>query len=457
MDAVHTPELYPWIGEKIVIKEYFDKFREVVNETRSATTKAKGDLALLDHYDVKSLVETVQEIKDESIDRSIQHDDEIDDAVYEEIKSLCDINNLTTPYELSPMQAFMDPGPMTDSERQNGSNKYQKYHATRIPEVGKQNLRCLALQAKFLENARSYDKHKRARISRHPNDNWLEAMPVKPKKISHKVNEKEILLAIRIYRPVKKEAERYAINLANMRYVQELYMLGSNMLSELRDHIKCNADNMIAGDMSDNPPWKERSERIKRWRGIGFDDSQTFGAKVSNPLPRKMTAKEAYPSGFLYIEDCFYNDMRWPNCKDYSEVIRKWADNPNRNIGPFTTAKMEDTKMEDLTIRLGYPYVYVHQGNHEHLFTFTDARLVSVDDEQRPSRYPFERSVGNQHSKFCMICNVNIATFITTNNERVPEEPFFFCDECFRSFNYDEMGEKIGSFQAYPYVDINAL
>ena len=30
-------------------------------------------------------------------------------------------------------------------------------------------------------------------------------------------------------------------------------------------------------------------------------------------------------------------------------------------IGPFKTAKMEDTTIEDLTIRLGYPYVYVHQ------------------------------------------------------------------------------------------------
>ena len=39
----------------------------------------------------------------------------------------------------------------------------------------------------------------------------------------------------------------------------------------------------------------------------------------------------------------------------------------------------------------------------------------------------------------------------------MPEEPFFFCDICFRGFNYDENGEKIGDFRAYPYVDVNAL
>ena len=45
----------------------------------------------------------------------------------------------------------------------------------------------------------------------------------------------------------------------------------------------------------------------------------------------------------------------------FSEVIRKWAEPPRRRIGPFTTSKMEDTYIRDLTIRLGYPYVYVHQ------------------------------------------------------------------------------------------------
>ena len=97
------------------------------------------------------------------------------------------------------------------------------------------------------------------------------------------------------------------------------------------------------------------------------------------------------------------------------------------------------------------------QGHHEHLFSFTDARLLSVDDPQRVADYPFERSVGTQHSKFCMICDVNISKWVTENNERVPEEPFFFCDVCYRGYNYDENGEKIGDFRAYPYVDVNAL
>ena len=45
----------------------------------------------------------------------------------------------------------------------------------------------------------------------------------------------------------------------------------------------------------------------------------------------------------------------------FSDVIRKWAEPPRRRVGPFTTSKMEETYIRDLTVRLGYPYVYVHQ------------------------------------------------------------------------------------------------
>ena len=44
----------------------------------------------------------------------------------------------------------------------------------------------------------------------------------------------------------------------------------------------------------------------------------------------------------------------------------------------LSTKTMEDTKMCDLNIRLGYPYLYCHQGNCEHLLIFTDMRLTLI-------------------------------------------------------------------------------
>ncbi len=46
-------------------------------------------------------------------------------------------------------------------------------------------------------------------------------------------------------------------------------------------------------------------------------------------------------------------------------------------MGPFTTAKMEDTCFYHLTVKLGHPYLYMHQGDCEHVITFTDIRCVT--------------------------------------------------------------------------------
>ena len=54
-----------------------------------------------------------------------------------------------------------------------------------------------------------------------------------------------------------------------------------------------------------------------------------------------------------------------------------------------------------------------------------------------------------------MMCSINVAKWVTTENQRVSEDPFFYCDGCFRDFNYDD--KKIGHFRAYNYVDVNAL
>ena len=77
----------------------------------------------------------------------------------------------------------------------------------------------------------------------------------------------------------------------------------------------------------------------------------------------------------FYFGNTFYCDFRVNTNKDYSEVIAKWAlENPQMNIGQFQRKRMEETRIEDLEIRLGFPYVYMHMGTCEHLIVFLDAR-----------------------------------------------------------------------------------
>ena len=42
-------------------------------------------------------------------------------------------------------------------------------------------------------------------------------------------------------------------------------------------------------------------------------------------------------------------------------MIRKWAEDPKKEVGPFEVASMEDVRLDSLQLRVGYPYVYIHQ------------------------------------------------------------------------------------------------
>ncbi|XP_077503950.1 snRNA-activating protein complex subunit 3-like isoform X2 [Amblyomma americanum] len=210
--------------------------------------------------------------------------------------------------------------------------------------------------------------------------------------------------------------------------LSEVAVLGSQTLLELRAKIQCISDDVPIGDFSENPD-----------------------------KPREPTAGEVYKSGFFFIGDTFYNDMSDPSCRDYSEVIIEWAKKPRRGLGPFKKAIMEDVTFEQLEIRLGYPYVYVHQGSCEHLLVFSDIRMHHAHDSQHLLDYPFvvkNFPVGKR--VLCNLCRKSTAKWVTIGNRRVPDDPFFFCAVCFRKFNYTADNKKIGSFQAFPYKDWNA-
>ena len=84
-------------------------------------------------------------------------------------------------------------------------------------------------------------------------------------------------------------------------------------------------------------------------------------------------------SGFFFIENTFYNDMREPSNLDYSATIIAWAQDPDRAFdvpafSQFKSADMATTHIRDLNVRLNQPYAYVHQGDCEHVIVFKDLR-----------------------------------------------------------------------------------
>ena len=110
---------------------------------------------------------------------------------------------------------------------------------------------------------------------------------------------------------------------------QEIWLLGHHTLADIREKIWCPTDlNVVGAQQVDT---------------------------VTQPAIR---ACDVYKSGFFFIEGTFYNDLRDPDSVDYSEVIRGWAEDTSRGVGPFTAARMEEQRLDQMQLRLGYPYLY---------------------------------------------------------------------------------------------------
>ncbi|KAL3092344.1 hypothetical protein niasHT_026883 [Heterodera trifolii] len=158
-----------------------------------------------------------------------------------------------------------------------------------------------------------------------------------------------------------------------------------------------------------------------------------------------------FTSAFFFIHDTFYIDRRHPNSADITQPIRDFLSRKAKQFGPHKVEDMANVRMVDLTIRLGQPYLFQHQGRCEHILIFSDLRLLLPGDEQNLAEYPI-RLYDSVHQKMCIVCTDSAASFVVTESDRLPMTPAFFCRKCFRAFHYD--GEqRIGQFKAFHFMD----
>ncbi|XP_063222473.1 snRNA-activating protein complex subunit 3 isoform X2 [Bacillus rossius redtenbacheri] len=225
----------------------------------------------------------------------------------------------------------------------------------------------------------------------------------------------EMVVHLRVYLPFRHSRGDRELP----RFSHEVVALGQHTLAHVRDVVECRSDDVVCREVSTTP----------------------FGADQS-----LKKAKAIYRSGFFYIESVFYNDGRHPSSHDISAQTREWA--LERGLPRMATARMESTRLCDLSVRLGYPYVYVHQGDCEHLVVFSVARLLHSDDNLCSAAYPFVAHVGHIKERYCNICNSHVAKWVTVDNEHCPYNPGYFCESCFFSFNYVD-SQKVCDFRAY--------
>ena len=79
----------------------------------------------------------------------------------------------------------------------------------------------------------------------------------------------------------------------------------------------------------------------------------------------------------------FYDDLREPEAIKLSDTIVQWSEERERGWKGFeqSPSSMHLVTFEDLTLQLGKPYLYLHQGNKvASVYSFTTSRLSPANN-----------------------------------------------------------------------------
>ena len=90
------------------------------------------------------------------------------------------------------------------------------------------------------------------------------------------------------------------------------------------------------------------------------------------------------------------------------------------------------TTFDELTIRLGEEYLYLHQLDCEHSLVFTRVRIASAEDRARLTSASFPRLTRRheEQRRFCGGCDCQAATIAVLGDRLAPSHPAFYCGDC---------------------------
>lgn len=219
-------------------------------------------------------------------------------------------------------------------------------------------------------------------------------------------------------------------------------LLGTNTLSELAIEIKkhCRFS-------------KEYFPITENQTGL---ENQTTGEKIKDC--------------FFLIEENFYLNYHESEIKDTSRETRKWllsADSGNTSIGKRFKEKYKNIddfkpkssnlKIEDLVLRLGFPYLFVHQGTIEKLLVFNDIRALSPYDCLTRSYYPVTTRPVVEKVPSCCLCKIKPSTIQTINDELADDTPAYWCQTCYKDLHFDQNGKAVANFESRIFNPVTPL
>ncbi|KAL8119212.1 snRNA-activating protein complex subunit isoform X2 [Apium graveolens] len=237
---------------------------------------------------------------------------------------------------------------------------------------------------------------------------------------------KEVVLCVEVYH-----------NKKTLQKTQEFFVLGRQLLTELRDKIYCLTDRLM------------------------------------------VKAGQHDTSGYFLVEDVFCNDLRDVSAIDYSKPILEWlqdskkealekweyilsgrlqpkqkalVDNKKKeNLPRFKAVPMQEMRFCDLNFRLGAGYLYCHQGDCKHTIIIRDMRLIHPEDVQDRFAYPIVTFQVKPRIRKCSACQIFRAKLVTVDDKWAGENPCYFCDACYYMLHYANESLLYPDFSVYDY------
>ena len=222
---------------------------------------------------------------------------------------------------------------------------------------------------------------------------------------------------------------------------QQISIQGDGVLKQLKEKIYC-----VLDEIQGETPSFFFLEKVF------YDDFFFVNGKYSEPLStkisqlklEKLTLKE-YQNDLNYGKSNEKNDNKNTESKFNKYEKNLYCDNNSLlfiKSHSYESLNMNNIKIEDIPLRIGYPYIFRHIDSCDHVILLNDIRVMDKYDNFREKD---EKTVVTYQKKLkrkkCDACQFYYAKFISINDivKGNVNNALFLCDHCLKKLHETEL------------------
>lgn len=148
-------------------------------------------------------------------------------------------------------------------------------------------------------------------------------------------------------------------------------------------------------------------------------------------------------SAVVFIEGALYADHRYGNF-DYEGVVAKFLSENGETSVRIVQLAEHATRISELCVRLGQPYVFLHHGDCEHALLFIDVYQdynAPTNSQSSSTKTGYQTWRRSPRILPCDVCKARMAVKFTVADPWADIIPFHYCSVCFRDAHYTREGK----------------